>query len=311
MDVTRLEHDDFHWVHGEGGADDVRRIADQAAHHDGREALNEAAVLELQHHGLATSIVLTGAPRPGARAEGFAFLHGLSGTGRPELDLVVAPRHRGQGLGTALATAILEVADGIPMTAWSHGNHPAAAALAAALGFRPVRELWLMRRHGSAPIPEAGRPSGSRIRTYRGSDDDEEILEVNARAFADHPEQGRMDRAGLRERMAEPWFDPSGLFVGETGGRVGGFHWTKVHPAGPGTPAYGEVYVIGVDPSAQGDGLGRALLVAGLDHLHRVRGVDEVVLYVEGSNDGAVRLYESFGFTHSDTDTDVMYASGG
>jgi hypothetical protein len=36
--------------------------------------------------------------------------------------------------------------------------------------------------------------------------------------------------------------------------------------------------------------------------------LDEVVLYVEGENAGAIRLYESFGFTHAARDTDVLYA---
>jgi mycothiol synthase len=48
--------------------------------------------------------------------------------------------------------------------------------------------------------------------------------------------------------------------------------------------------------------------VAGLDHLSSL-GLAEVVLYVEAENTGAVRLYESFGFTHAPADTDVMYAS--
>jgi mycothiol synthase len=89
-----------------------------------------------------------------------------------------------------------------------------------------------------------------------------------------------------------------------------------VHPASGGEPAFGEVYVIGVDPGAQAGGLGRALLAAGLQHLHGGRladggsdGLDEVVLYVEAENTGAIALYESFGFTHADRDTDVMYAS--
>ncbi len=309
MTVTRLEHESFHWTRGDGGADDVRRVAETAAAHDHREALNEASRLELQHHGLDTSILLTGTPDGEDTVAGFALLHGLSGHGRPELELVVAPAQRGRGLGRTLAEAALSAADGIPMTAWSHGNHPAAAALAPGLGFEAVRELWLMRRPAGEPLPVAGAPSGSTIRTYRGSEDDAGILAVNAAAFADHPEQGELDRAGLQERMAESWFDPSGLLVGEIEGRVAGFHWTKVHPAGAGdSSAYGEVYVIGVDPATQGSGLGRALLLAGLEHLYGL-GLHEVVLYVEGDNDGAVRLYRSYGFTHADEDTDVMYAT--
>ena len=36
---------------------------------------------------------------------------------------------------------------------------------------------------------------------------------MNARAFAWHPEQGRLDRAGLALEMAQHWFDPAGFFL--------------------------------------------------------------------------------------------------
>ncbi|MDX6324303.1 MAG: mycothiol synthase, partial [Nocardioidaceae bacterium] len=149
-------------------------------------------------------------------------------------------------------------------------------------------------------------------------------------------EQGTLDQSGLVERMAEPWFDADGFLLAVHDSRVVGFHWTKVHPASGDHPAYGEVYVIGVDPHAQAGGLGRALLAAGLRHLHEGRldlhdgrldlndgrldlhdgrldlhdgRLDEVVLYVEAENSAAIGLYESFGFTHAARDTDVMYAS--
>ena len=76
-----------------------------------------------------------------------------------------------------------------------------------------------------------------------------------------------------------------------------GSHWTKTHPAGEvGDEAVGEVYVLGVDPDAQGLRLGRALTDLGLAHL-RGRGLAEVLLYVEEDNTPAVSLYEKTGFT--------------
>jgi mycothiol synthase len=228
-------------------------------------------------------------------------VHGLSGAGRPEVELVVAPSARRRGVGAALADAVLDAVGGIPLTAWSHGNHPGAAALAARTRFENVRSLWLMRRPGAAALPAASAPPGVTIRAFRPGEDDEGFLAVNAVAFASHPEQGDLDAAGLAERMEEEWFDPAGFLVAEQDGRIVGVHWTKVEER------TGEVYVIGVGPSAQGGGLGKALLVAGLSHLAE-RGVDEVELYVEGDNTAAIGLYESYGFSHADVDTDVMYA---
>jgi mycothiol synthase len=126
---------------------------------------------------------------------------------------------------------------------------------------------------------------------------------VNNRAFDWHPEQGGWDVEQVRVREAEPWFDPAGFLLAvDADDRLLGFHWTKVHSD---AEPIGEVYVLGVDPSAHGRGLGVALTLAGLHHL-RGRGLREVMLYVEADNHGAVAMYRKLGFT--DWDTDVAYS---
>jgi mycothiol synthase len=167
----------------------------------------------------------------------------------------------------------------------------------------------MMRRDmtGSAPLPEPRWPDGVRLRTFRVGQDEEEWVRVNAAAFADHPEQGRMGRADLAERMAEPWFDPTGFLVAERDGRMVGFHWTKVDERRAAEPGVGEIYVLGINPAAQGGGLGKALALAGLRYL-RDRGVPAVILYVEADNPAAVRLYTGLDFAH--TATDVLYQHG-
>ncbi len=166
---------------------------------------------------------------------------------------------------------------------------------------RRARELWVMRRPSSVPLPELVLPRDVSIRSYRDSDA-EGVIAVNAAAFAAHPEQGHMDADNLAERMGEPWFDPAGLLLAvDTDGTLLGFHWTKRHDE-----RLGEVYVVGISPAAQGRGLGRLLTLAGLHHLV-ASGVDEVLLYTESDNAPAVHVYSGLGFDHAAEDTHVQY----
>ena len=292
---TRVGDPQFGWFDDSGAAGTVRRVVDAAAREDGADPLDEAALLALRH-GLRSSSMWV------ADDSGFAWRHDQS------LDLVVDPAVRGRGYGTALASAATR--DDGPLTAWSHGNHPAAAVLASRLGFERVRDLWVMRRSLTA-LPEAAiseAADGVDVRTFRVGEDEDAFVALNAKAFAAHPEQGALTRAGLEERIAEPWFDPEGFFVAVRGNELVGFHWTKVHEDQ--TPPIGEVYVVGVSPTEQGGGLGKRLTLAGLQHLAG-RGLEQVILYVESDNAPAIAVYERLGFTHADSDTHVQYARSG
>lgn len=178
---------------------------------------------------------------------------------------------------------------------WVHGATDQDDRRAAEAGLRMVRELYQMRR--PLPVENALRPPGPPLAT-RGfvvGQDEDAWLAVNNRAFAWHPDQGNWDRATLAGRFAEPWFDPAGFLLHEdpASGRLAGFCWTKVHDT---DPPMGEIYVIGVDPDFHGRGLGKALVLAGLDHLASVRGMGIGMLYTESDNVPAVALYRRLGF---------------
>jgi mycothiol synthase len=287
----------------------VLRLVEAAAEADGVGPLSEHVLLHLRYGGdpRARDLLLTSH----GELAGYAHLDPADPAEGPAGELVIHPAHRGQGLGLLLTRALVAEAGGRPLRLWAHGDRPAAAALAAAAGFERVRALWQMRR---SLQPELDRPQiaeGVTIRTFVVGRDEDEWLALNARAFAHHPEQGAWTRDDLDLRERESWFDPDGFFLAERDGQLVGFHWTKIHrsaDAGEDIAArdpIGEVYVVGVDPGERGSGLGRALTLVGLRYL-RSRGLAQVMLYVDEANTPAIRLYESLGFTHRDTD--AMFA---
>ena len=239
---------------------------------------------------------------PGGVITGYAHLEWAE-PGVASAELVVDPAHRRHGTGRALLAALAQRAGSGTLRVWAHGDLPAAAGLARAAGLSRVRALFQMSRSLRDPLPEPSLPAGVTLRTFRPGRDEDGWLRLNALAFAHHPEQGAWTRADLELREQEDWFDPAGFFLAERDGRLAGFHWTKVHDG-----TLGEVYVVGVDPAEQGSGLGRALTLTGLRYLRDDRGLAEVMLYVDESNQPAVRMYTRLGFTLAATD--VMYGTG-
>lgn len=208
------------------------------------------------------------------------------------LEIVANPSHR-DGLEMALAEKVLALVaegGGGHVHYWVFRPRPIHDEIAARLGFRHGRDLLYV----CAPLPvaeEPGLPAGIRLRSFEAGRDEQAWLEVNNRAFDHHPEQGAWDLETLRRRMGEPWFDPQDFLLAVDDAGVAGFNWTKIHADGE----TGEIYVIGVDPSRRGARLGKALTLAGLEHLAQ-RGVRRCCLYVDAANETALGMYERIGF---------------
>ena len=181
-----------------------------------------------------------------------------------------------------------------PVAWWSTD---ASADVASLLGMVADRRLLKMGR----PLP-IDATTDAPVRPFRPGVDEVAWLEVNNAAFAWHGEQGGWDLQTLQQREREPWFDAAGFLLHERDGRLAAFCWTKLHH---GAGLVGEIYVIAVHPDFHGLGLGRALTVAGLQHLQAV-GASAAMLYVDAGNDAAVGLYRDLGFDVLHTDQSYL-----
>lgn len=282
--VETLSGDEARWAHD---------LVTSATAADGVAPLSEQGRLAID--GLGDSA--EGIVRHVLTSHGYAVVLVPQGDGAAMIEAVVDPEHRRHGHGRALVGEAFARARelGVEAGIWAHGDLPGAAALAASLGLTRNRELLQLRRPAGdgSDLPPQVVDESVELRTYGGPADDAEILRVNNAAFDWHPEQGGWSLPQIHERTGSDWFDPAGLFLAydRESLRLLGFHWTKMQSA-----ELGEVYVVGVDPAAQGRGLGRLLTLAGLYYFVRV-GASEVMLYVEGDNTAALNTYEKLGFT--------------
>ncbi len=212
----------------------VLALVGGATEADGAGPLSEHVMLHLRYGGdpRARNLLLYSS----GELAGYAHLDPTDPVEGPSGELVIHPAHRGQGLGLQLTRALVASAGRLPLRLWAHGDLPAATRLAVAAGFKRVRALWQMRRSLQARIGRPQVADGITIRTFVVGRDEEQWLELNRKAFARHPEQGAWTRADLDLREREPWFDPDGFFLAERGGKIVGFHWTKIHGRGIETP---------------------------------------------------------------------------
>ena len=274
----------------------VTALLEVAGEVDGHPPLDEHQWLDLVHGGRHDFAGLVAWEEGHGHPVGYAQITREESNTHPAtwaVEYVVDPHHRRPDLGiakTLLETALRLVAEagGGHVHMWVPKPTEASDRLAEAIGLRRGRELHQLRR----PLPADDR-STIDVRPFVPGQDEPAWLEVNNRAFHWHPEQGGWDLETLRSREEQPWFDPAGFLLHERGGKLAGFCWTKVHADHQ--PPLGEIYVVAVDPGFRGLGLGRELVLAGLDHLGD-RGLTVGMLYVDADNAGALRLYEDLGF---------------
>jgi mycothiol synthase len=274
----------------------VRALLAESKNHDGFPPLSDNLVVDLEDHGSQGFVGVLAFGETGG-LDGYAQL--ASANMSTVVELVIAPSERAwvDELTSQLlraATEVIAADGGGRINWWVHHPDDRTDVIAAGVGLSLGRRLLQMRR--SLPIDQPGTVE---TRAFVVGRDEAEWLRVNNSAFHDHPEQGGWTIESLRRREAEPWFDPAGFLLHERDGKLAAFCWTKVHSNTE--PPMGEIYVIAVDPEFHGHGLGKALTIAGLEHLAK-QGLTTGMLHVDADNTAAMSLYERLGFTvhHAD-----------
>jgi ribosomal protein S18 acetylase RimI-like enzyme len=159
-----------------------------------------------------------------------------------------------------------------------------------------------MQRKGDSPVPHVELPAGGVLRPV-GRDDERELVALHQRAyrgrfdrflFLEHEDEEEDSRALVRDLWAGRWGEPSE--PGSRGLEVGGVLWGAILSVR--RPPGVLIADVMVDPSRQGQGVGRAMLSGTLRILSDA-GQSPVVLSVTEGNHRAIRLYERFGFVRT------------
>jgi mycothiol synthase len=284
----------------------------KAAHDfDGTPSIAEHVLLHLRHGGDKSDshIVI----EENQQVIAYAHLDTTDLVAGPSIEAVVHPQHRGKGLGALILKEAIKIC-GDKTRIWSHGDLPAAKAIAASLKLERLWSNLLMSKSLGEIQPVTSKYP---IRTFIPGLDNQAFLDLNNKVFADYPDQGGWSEDDLKVRVNESWFDDKGFFVAEDKGELIGFCWTKIHGAHThshsggdddhGHEALGEIYVLAVNPDYKGQGVGRDLTITGLNYL-KYQGLNNVMLYVGVENKPAFKLYKSLGF--NEFGSDVMYRVG-
>jgi mycothiol synthase len=142
-------------------------------------------------------------------------------------------------------------------------------------------------------LSESNWQSEFEVESFKRNKDESRYLDLNNQIFKGHPDQSDWDLSKLLAKMGEVWFRPDRLIFMKKDGRDLGFFWLKEHQLIGERVC--EIFVIGIIPSLQGEGLGKKILALALRQMIS-DGYSQAWVYTDESNERALKLYRSFGF---------------
>lgn len=167
-------------------------------------------------------------------------------------------------------------------------------------GFTPTRYFFRMRRSLADPTPELVLPAGFTLRTVDAEVDAEAWVEMFNQSFIDHWNHHDLTLRDFHYFCSLSFYRPDlNLVAVAADGTFAAFCEATIHPEDNlrSGRQEGWIGVLGTRRGFRRQGLGRAMLLAGLKTL-QAAGMEMALLGVDADNpSGALGLYKSVGFT--------------
>ena len=286
----------------------ILNIVIKASEIDGARPFSEHVELHLRSGGDRPVTHLI-AEDENSKILGYGHLDSTDLVSGPSGEIVVDPNSRKKGVATSILQVMKNEINNQPLRLWSHGDTEVGKEFAIKMGFKPVRNILQMRRSLFSQIENFSFHNKFSLRNFDFKKDAENFISLNRKSFKDLPDQASWTTKSLELRIKENWFDQNGFVLLEENEKLIGFCWTKIHGQdhkheiydghthhSHGHEPIGEIYVLGVDPEYQAQGLGKQLTLWGLNYLRR-SGLDSAMLYVDSNNKNAIELYVKLGFS--------------
>lgn len=194
--------------------------------------------------------------------------------------------------------------DNVQLLAISREEDRLSRSIYEGMGLKPVRYAWTMERSLDVPISQPKEIEGVLIRSYNRPDDNEGARNAYNNSFIDHFEFHAMPPEIWEYIASRPEARPDLSWLaeikeGDDAGGFAGFCICEINEKSNERTGHNEGWIglLGTIRGWRGVGLGKSLLLRGLNSLKEA-GMETALLGVDAeSPTGANRLYESVGFT--------------
>jgi mycothiol synthase len=271
----------------------------------GRSASLDALRVMLEHPHMDAARNLFFAEAGGGLV-GYGELWHAPGRPRGVIRVLVHPGWRRQGLGTRLLIAIEQRArelDTEYLDVQIESGQQGGRAFLHAGGLRPVHHSWHMVMPDITVAPEPVWPAGYEVRTFIVGLDEATSRGLENESFRDEWEYVPIPEGELEGVARSPSFRADGVIYALHDGQAVGECWSWIDDQAIAKTGVkqGDIWCLCVHPQHRRRGLGRTLLLAGVQWLRR-QGMASAALYLDGANDCARHLYEAAGFVAARTD---------